>query len=787
MNPLEKYRIRGNIIKEYKVTDVIPIGITNNPSSEYDSYFPSTIVNNKTDLKSELQSGFGYVILNTEDPIVLNENDFPLEINPGISGVLSYQDSTTASPALLKIKRYNEDDEANTVYLCNSNANSADIISAGTKNTPFKTLRYALSHIGAKTKLCILDDAAYNAEAKILFSELPQNIHIFSNYYPQMPEIEILYSASDSLFSHYFSGLKWNLRNVTAGTISRNSGSVLQFENCYFLSCTVDLQHTHYSSSDPTITSDARINVFHSIFKNCTVKMGRALTPAGANGEGEIYFYNNRCILGNYHFAGALRGITTKKTFLAFCSFAISSTEIYSIILESAVHVYRSSFYVNTGYTGFCRNYYTGVPSIPHSPPVVDYCVFNKTWMIDGMEGTSITNSNWKDNGRNQLKTYENAALSTSLSVVTTTGSETDYIGIDNAGYQDDFYYNGIQWKSYLFTSSVGLMLYNIDIDASHQIDGLFHSGDGAGASIRQCIVRNFTARVSRSPMSNSLLLYNGIGMEISDYQEMERNVFAFNDISIAVNQTPCIINHNTFFSNLCGIYNMSGVPDVRNCILFGNLAYAIKSNIPISIESGQINVIDMLPENLDISSGTNISFNPFFKSENAGFLDLHLRTKEEGYDFDSVAKECSSDNPAQDLGAYHVNRELTGFYYGIDFTIDRPHPKRCKLSEINAFVNMSRNGKIFSNPDPVITEETVLYWETLEENDIQNLIKLWKSTDNVIEIFEFSETGPDDYTVYHVDKRQPLNFERTDNFHSGENIYIQVELKLLRKPEIVL
>ncbi len=88
----------------------------------------------------------------------------------------------------------------------------------------------------------------------------------------------------------------------------------------------------------------------------------------------------------------------------------------------------------------------------------------------------------------------------------------------------------------------------------------------------------------------------------------------------------------------------------------------------------------------------------------------------------------------------------------------------------------------MFINNEQVLLEEISLIWETLEKTDMDNLISLWNKRNNRIELIEFPYSKPHNVKELYIDKRLPLNYERVDNFNSGDDIYKNVELKLINK-----
>lgn len=262
---------------------------------------------------------------------------------------------------------------------------------------------------------------------------------------------------------------------------------------------------------------------------------------------------------------------------------------------------------------------------------------------------------------------FYNCGTNYNANVTSNLSSFTDpkFINIASEPYNFGVYPDGGAWgdqgsgytigfESYILLQSTASNIVNgIKFDGNNQ----FHYGIVTSdlSSIKWCDAYNCQANGILSDDSNILnckVYDNGGGINtIASLGTLQENLIYKNTgygLYIDTNDNGWTIDHNVFYNNEYGIYNIAVNHTIKNTIFY-NITYDIYSTQAIS--ASYCDIYGAVSSIVDVSSSTNKFSNPLFvDTEND---DYNIKTVESGYTVNSPCKDAGE----SDIGAYDVTR----------------------------------------------------------------------------------------------------------------------------------
>jgi hypothetical protein len=248
-------------------------------------------------------------------------------------------------------------------------------------------------------------------------------------------------------------------------------------------------------------------------------------------------------------------------------------------------------------------------------------------------------------------------------------------------------YYFGLQvdspcWKAGSDNDNIGVRLRiieinadvveinGIQIDCNSQFNNAIYVVDVAhhkDCIIKWCNIFNFRGigidvydnADTDWIISNNKIYSGGIGIKLSRGGNTLNENIIYNNLfqGICLYYTIKIFNHNVFFGNKYSIYcasNCGGIL-IKNCIFLHDIN-GIYSEVNLILNFCCI--IENYTSNIDITAINNITNNPNFLNISVGNENFHLKTKADGYNFNSAGKDAADDG--YDIGAYLVTRSIS-------------------------------------------------------------------------------------------------------------------------------
>jgi hypothetical protein len=262
----------------------------------------------------------------------------------------------------------------------------------------------------------------------------------------------------------------------------------------------------------------------------------------------------------------------------------------------------------------------------------------------------------------------------------------TDPKFIDLASKNYNINPSGPCWKTGNSNENIGIASRIITIaGSSATINGIIFDGTNfyssaiatistvTGKSIKWCTIKNFAgnaleeygASSTSSTIENNLISSNSNGVSSNPPgASLKNNIFLSNsNYGLWGNSPSSDYDKNTFYQNYVHFYIGTSMTNyvVKDCIFHSARS---ASGILADIAATALNccITDAVGSLLDKSSSTNLIDNPLFVNTNDGSEDLHLKSKKDGFSFDSPCAESASDGG--DMGAYSVTYSLTDYSF---------------------------------------------------------------------------------------------------------------------------
>jgi hypothetical protein len=219
------------------------------------------------------------------------------------------------------------------------------------------------------------------------------------------------------------------------------------------------------------------------------------------------------------------------------------------------------------------------------------------------------------------------------------------------------------------------IVINGIKVNGQEQMNGGIFVRDTVnhtGANVRWCSVYNFQGIAvdiyddgtdTDAIISNNLIYGNGNGLRIAYGGNTANENCIYNNTIYGLHSDYTVnsYNHNVFYGNQYGIYleSNSSVVTIKNSIFHSNSLYDINSEVSVVIRysclTGAVNT------NVDISATSNTTNNPLLINTTSGSENFNIKTTEGGYSYNSSCKDASDTTAFPDMGAYDMDRAITG------------------------------------------------------------------------------------------------------------------------------